>query len=45
MFSPLDQILIDEELSELNNVLMKLSELTDLHIIANEKGLSYLYIV
>lgn len=39
MFSPLDQILMDEELPKLNNLLMKLSEMTDLQLIANKKGI------
>lgn len=38
MFSPLDQILTDENLPKLNDLLMKLSELTDLQLIANKKG-------
>lgn len=42
MFSPLDQILIDEELPKLNNLLVKLSELSDLHHIAIKKGTLYL---
>jgi len=37
MFSPLDQILVDEEFPEINNQLMKLSEMTNLQHIANKK--------
>ncbi|CAI6347831.1 unnamed protein product [Macrosiphum euphorbiae] len=37
MFCPLDQILVDESLPELNNLLMKLSELTNLKQIATKK--------
>ncbi|CAH1715393.1 ribonuclease H2 subunit B [Aphis gossypii] len=37
MFSPLDQILVDEHLPELNNLLMKLSELTNLNQVATRK--------
>ncbi|XP_025198882.1 ribonuclease H2 subunit B [Melanaphis sacchari] len=37
MFCPLDQILVDEDLSELNNLLMKLSELSNLKQIATKK--------
>ncbi|XP_025424136.1 ribonuclease H2 subunit B [Sipha flava] len=37
MFSPLDQILTDEDFPELNNLLMKLSELSDLQQVANKK--------
>lgn len=40
MFSPLDQILVDEDLPELNNLLMKLSELTNLKQVAIKKGTS-----
>lgn len=43
MFSPLDQILMDEDYSELNNLLMKLSEFTDLHQVANKKGIGISY--
>lgn len=50
MYSPLDQILTDEELPKLNDLLMKISELIDLQLIANKKGsiifteyLKYLY--
>jgi hypothetical protein len=39
MFSPLDQILTDEDFPELNNLLMKLSELSDLQQVANKKGI------
>jgi len=38
MFSPLDQILSDEELPELNNQLMKLSSWTDVQRVATKKG-------
>lgn len=38
MFSPLDQILVDEELSELNNLLVELSVMTNVLQIANKKG-------
>lgn len=38
MYSPLDQILTDEEFPKLNDLLMKLSELINLHLIANKKG-------
>lgn len=41
MFSPLDQILIDEEFPELNNLLMKLTTLTNLQQISNMKGVHY----
>jgi len=41
MFCPLDQILVDEPLPELNNLLMKLSELTNLKQIATKKGITY----
>lgn len=41
MFCPLDQILVDESLPELNNLLMKLSELTNLKQIAAKKGMTY----
>ncbi|XP_026814155.1 ribonuclease H2 subunit B [Rhopalosiphum maidis] len=37
MFCPLDQILVDEHLPELNNLLMKLSELANLKQIATKK--------
>ncbi|VVC44708.1 Ribonuclease H2, subunit B [Cinara cedri] len=37
MFSPLDQILMDEELPELNNLLMKLSTLTNIQQVADMK--------
>lgn len=40
MFSPLDQILVDEHLPELNNLLMKLSELTNLNQVATRKGIT-----
>lgn len=40
MFSPLDQILTDEDFPELNNLLIKLSELSDLLQVANKKGTS-----
>lgn len=43
MFSPLDQILMDEELSELNNLLMKISVITDLQRIAIKKGIMFLF--
>lgn len=39
MFSPLDQILMDEDLSEINNQLLKLSEFSNLQHIANKKGI------
>lgn len=42
MYSPLDQILIDEEFPELNNLLMKLSKLAKLQQIANVKGYNYI---
>lgn len=42
MFCPLDQILVDESLPELNNLLMKLSELANLKQIAAKKGMTYL---
>lgn len=42
MFSPLDQILTDEEIPELNNLLMKLTILTDFQKIAIKKGIHYL---
>lgn len=38
MFSPLDQILVDEELPELNNQLTKLSAWTDMQHVATKKG-------
>jgi len=37
MFCPLDQILVDEHLPELNNLLMKLSELANLKQVATKK--------
>jgi len=40
MFSPLDQILTDEEFPEINDLLMKLSEMANLQHIANKKGLA-----
>lgn len=40
MFSPLDQILVDEHLPELNNFLMKLSEMTNLKQVATRKGIT-----
>lgn len=43
MFSPLDQILVDEELPELNNLLMKISVLTDLQQVAIKKGIIFLF--
>lgn len=42
MFSPLDQILTDEELPELNNLLMKITELTNFQKIAIKKGMPLL---
>lgn len=38
MYSPLDQILTDEDFPKLNDLLMKISELIDLQLIANTKG-------
>lgn len=38
MFSPLDQILVDEEVSELNIQLLKLSKSVDIQLIATKKG-------
>lgn len=38
MFSPLDQILVDEEVSELNIKLLKLSKSVDVQQIATKKG-------
>jgi len=40
MFSPLDQILVDEHLPEMNNLLMKLAELTNLNQVATRKGIT-----
>jgi len=45
MFSPLDQILVDEHLPELNNLLMKLSEMTNLKEVATRKGILVVFML
>lgn len=45
MFSPLDQILVDEELPEINDQLMKLTEMTNLHHIANKRGILHIIVL
>lgn len=43
MFSPLDQILVDEEVSELNIKLLKLSKSVDVQQIATKKGTHFFF--